>query len=67
MDSMDNCKKCNCDCHCNVSEHSEAKGIYNCQSCECAKSKAQDLTYEYAGAENGGLDIDDTGECESCQ
>ena len=67
MDSMDNCKKCNCDCHCIVSEHSEAKGICNCQSCECAKSKAQDLTYKYAGAENGGLVIDDTGECESCQ
>ena len=67
MDSMDNCKKCNCDCHCNVSEHSEAKGICNCQSCECVKSKAQDLTYKYAGAENGGLVIDDTGECESCQ
>jgi len=50
-----------------VSEHSDAKGICNCQSCDCAKSKAQDLTYEYAGGENGGLVIDDTGECESCQ
>ena len=56
------CKKCGHGCHCNE-EHKEC----NCESCDCAKSKAQDLTYEYAGAENGGLVIDDTGECESCQ
>ena len=64
---MELCKKCNCDCHCNVSEHSEAKGICSCESCDCSKSKAQNLSYEHIGGENGGLVIDDTGECESCQ
>ena len=63
MDSMDNCKKCEHPCHCGIDSGCQC----NCESCDCAKSKAQDLTYEYAGAENGGLVIDDTGECESCQ
>jgi hypothetical protein len=34
-----------------------------CGSCDCEQSKAQDLTYE----SNGGLVIDSTDDCESCQ
>ena len=57
------CQKCGHLCHCIEADHEGCK----CTSCECEQSKAQDLTYEYCGAENGGLVIDDTGDCESCQ
>ena len=55
------CKKCNHLCHCIEADHSDCK----CENCECKKGqeKAEDLSYE----NNGGLVIDDTGECESCQ
>jgi len=55
------CKKCNHLCHCIEADHSDCK----CENCECKNSKdiAEDSTYE----NNGGLVIDDTGECESCQ
>ena len=60
---MNKCKNCNCDCHCNVSGHSDNKGVCACGQCSCKQGKAEDLTYE----NNGGVVIDDTGECESCQ
>jgi len=55
------CTKCNHLCHCIEADHEECK----CEGCECkeAKDRAKDLSYE----NNGGLVIDDTGECESCQ
>ena len=49
------CKKCNKICHCTENKN-------DCENCEC-HSRAEDLSYE----NNGGLVIDDTGECESCQ
>ena len=49
------CKKCNKMCHCANEEQGE------CQNCEC-NSKAEDILEI-----EGGLIIDDTGECESCQ
>ena len=62
---MDNktCKKCGHLCHCIEADHEGCK----CTGCDCEQSKAQDLTYEYCGAENGGLVIDSTDDCESCQ
>ena len=60
---MDKCKNCNHDCHCSREHIDEYLDICSCNICNCEKSKAQDLTYE----SNGGLVIDDTGECESCQ
>ena len=42
-------------CHCANEEQGE------CQNCEC-NSKAEDILENV-----GGLIIDDTGECESCQ
>ena len=59
---MNKCSKCNHDCHCNGDLHADVYGTCACENCEC-KSKAEDLSYE----NNGGLVIDDTGECESCQ
>jgi len=58
---MDNrfCKKCGHLCHCIEADHEGCK----CGSCDCKQSKAQDLTYE----SNGGLVIDSTDDCESCQ
>mgnify|MGYP001208293498 CR=1 FL=1 len=49
---MDNktCKKCGHLCHCIEADHDGCK----CTGCDCEQSKAQDLTYEYCGAENGG-------------
>tara|TARA_B100001123_G_scaffold379544_1_gene448559 strand:- start:176 stop:331 length:156 start_codon:yes stop_codon:yes gene_type:complete len=40
-------------------------GACVCDNCECknGKNRAEDSTYE----NNGGVVIDDTGECESCQ
>ena len=50
------CKKCNKMCHCTSAESGE------CANCEC-NSLAEDQSFE----NNGGVVIDDTGECESCQ
>ena len=49
------CKKCNKICHC-----PNAEG--ECTNCEC-NSRAEDKSFE----NEGGVVIDDTGECESCQ
>ena len=48
-------KKCNKMCHC-----PNAEG--ECTNCEC-NSREEDKSFE----NEGGLVIDDTGECESCQ
>jgi len=52
------CVKCNHLCHCVEADHEGCK----CEGCECS-SKAEDQSLE----NTGGLVIDDTGECESCQ
>jgi hypothetical protein len=49
------CKKCNKICHC-----PNAEG--ECTNCEC-NSREEDKSFE----NEGGVVIDDTGECESCQ
>ena len=49
------CKKCNKMCHCSNAESGE------CKNCDC-NGREEDSTYE-----GGGVIIDDTGECESCQ
>ena len=49
------CKKCNKMCHCTNAESGE------CTNCDCG-NREEDSTYE-----GGGVVIDDTGECESCQ
>jgi len=55
------CKNCNCDCHCDGDLHADVYGICTCDNCKC-NSKAEDVLEN-----EGGLIIDDTGECESCQ
>ena len=52
------CKKCGHLCHCIEADHEGCK----CTGCDCSAGKAEDSTYE-----GGGVVIDDTGECESCQ
>ena len=32
---MTKCKNCLCDCHCNVSGHSDANGVGACEKCNC--------------------------------
>jgi len=32
---MDKCKNCFCDCHCNVTEHSDDNGLCVCPQCMC--------------------------------
>jgi hypothetical protein len=49
------CKKCNKMCHCTSAEG-------ECTNCECENVRNEDATYE-----GGGVVVDDTGECESCQ
>ena len=58
------CNSCNCKCHCQdvLHTHHYDNDVCTCEQCNCDKSKAQDKTYE-----SGGVIIDDTGECESCQ
>ena len=67
---MTKCKNCHCNCHCDNEMHLpedslDKGGACVCDNCECKKGqdKAEDSSYE----NNGGLVIDDTGECESCQ
>ena len=74
---MAKCKDCFCNCHCNVKGHSDSTGVCPCEKCnkmchcpnaegECTNCdcghREEDATYE-----GGGVVIDDTGECESCQ
>ena len=53
-----------CKCHCNdpLHTHHYDGDLCTCEQCNCNKSKAEDATYE-----GGGVVIDDTNECESCQ
>ena len=50
------CKKCNKMCHC-----TQAGSEEECTNCDCG-SREEDSTYE-----GGGVVVDDTQECESCQ
>ena len=64
---MSKCKNCKCDCHCDSAMHLpenelDKGGPCVCDNCEC-NSRAEDRSFE----NEGGLVIDDTGECESCQ
>jgi len=52
------CKKCGHLCHCIEADHEGCK----CSGCDCDGSRAEQSTYE-----GGGVVIDDTNECESCQ
>ncbi len=73
---MAKCKNCHCDCHCDSAMHLpkdelDKGGACTCENCTCEKKRtykthkewATDMSYE----NNGGLVIDDTDECESCQ
>ena len=58
------CKKCGgMNCTCKKSIHELAAANPNKTYNEIEKMRQEDLSYE----SNGGLVIDDTGECESCQ
>ena len=61
---MTKCEKCHHDCHCKEELHADIYGTCTCENCECKnkKDKAEDKSFE----NEGGLVIDDTGECESC-
>ena len=52
------CKKCNHLCHCIEADHEGCK----CTGCDCDSGRAEQATYE-----GGGVVIDDTNDCESCQ
>ena len=61
---MSKCKKCggmNCTCKKSIGELAEANPNKTYRQLE--KMRDEDLSYE----NNGGLVIDDTNECESCQ
>ena len=73
-EQMSKFKNCNCDCHCGERLHSHHYDgdLCTCDNCKCKQDKrtykthkewANDMSYE----NNGGLVIDDTGECDSCQ
>ena len=59
------CTNCHCNCHCGEPLHSHHydKDLCTCDNSVCSSTKAEDSTYE----NNGGVVIDDTNECESCQ
>ena len=52
------CKKCGHLCHCIEADHEGCK----CTGCDCDSGRAEQATYE-----GGGVVIDDSNECESCQ
>ena len=58
---MSKCKNCSHDCHCDEELHADVYGTCACKNCECKNKKDKSFENE------GGLVIDDTGECESCQ
>ena len=61
---MNKCKICGgIKCTCKKSIHELAKANPNKTYKELEQERAEQETYET----NGGLVIDDTGECESCQ
>ena len=51
------CKKCGHLCHCVEADHADCK----CANCECMQ-REEDKTYE-----TGGVVIDSTQDCESCE
>ena len=57
---MSKCKNCNCICHCSLEEHSDAYGVCPCQACACSHE-------DNGGAVEGGVVMDNTEDCESCQ
>jgi hypothetical protein len=61
------CKNCNCNCHCKSELHSHHYDgdLCTCDNCEC--KSGNDRAKDSSNENNGGLVIDDTGECESCQ
>ena len=62
--SLNTCKKCGGkNCTCKKSIHELAKTNPNKTYKELEQERAEQSTYE----NNGGLVIDDTGECENCQ
>ena len=62
--SLNTCKKCGgTNCTCKKSIHELAKANPNKTYRELERMRDEDLSYE----NNGGLVIDDTNECESCQ
>ena len=48
---INKCKKCNCDCHCSLQEHSDLYGVCYCTDCACDKSVV----------------VDSNEDCEACQ
>ena len=61
---MSKCKKCGgINCTCKKSIYELAKANPNKTYRELERMRDEDLSYE----NNGGLIIDDTNECESCQ
>jgi len=51
---MSKCNNCNCVCHCSLDEHSDTYGVCPCTACACSH-------------ESGGIVVDNTEDCESCQ
>jgi len=72
---MSNCKKCNCKCHCKDEFHTDVYGVCPCDNCKCnskrtytnLKEHGTDISYENEVSKTGGVVVDDTGECDSCQ
>ena len=62
MGEINRCVNCNCECHCSLMEHSDMLGVCPCTACSCSQGKEEDQTYE-----SGGIVVDDTGDCDSCQ
>ena len=61
---MNKCKKCGgTNCTCKKSIHELAEANPNKSYNKLEQMRQEDLSYE----SNGGLVIDDTNECESCQ
>ena len=52
------CKKCGHLCHCVEADHEKC----DCDNCDCEIGRATDQTYE-----TGGVVIDSTQDCESCE
>ena len=42
--NIDKCEDCKCNCHCNVKDHPNFKGVCPCENCKCKNLEDSEKT-----------------------